>query len=120
MTSYIARRLLQMAPLMIGISMVVFALILTKTPFGRHLFLIGGNVTAAFRAGIKVGGVVFVTFVLSGALAGFAGAPAIQAPPTNRLHIDDQSSFLTFKQLNLFVLRLQVASPSAQSPHQSN
>ena len=52
---------------------LVFALILTKTPFGRHLFLIGGNATAAFRAGIKVGGVVLVTFVLSGALAGFAG-----------------------------------------------
>lgn len=52
---------------------VAFALILTKTPFGRHLFLIGGNATAAFRAGIKVGGVVLVAFVLSGALAGFAG-----------------------------------------------
>ncbi|MCB1500294.1 MAG: ABC transporter permease [Bauldia sp.] len=52
---------------------IIFALILTKTPFGRHIFLIGGNVTAAFRAGIKVGGVVMATFILSGALAGFAG-----------------------------------------------
>ena len=52
---------------------VVFSLVLTKTPFGRHLFLIGGNTTAAFRAGIKVGGVVMITFILSGALAGFAG-----------------------------------------------
>jgi ribose transport system permease protein len=52
---------------------LVFSLILTKTPFGRHIFLIGGNMTAAFRAGIKVGGVVMLTFVLSGALAGFAG-----------------------------------------------
>lgn len=52
---------------------VVFSLILTRTPFGRHLFLIGGNTTAAFRAGIKVGGVVMITFILSGALAGFAG-----------------------------------------------
>jgi len=52
---------------------VVFSLILSKTPFGRHIFLIGGNVTAAFRAGIRVSGVVMVTFILSGALAGFAG-----------------------------------------------
>ena len=52
---------------------VVFSLVLTRTPFGRHLFLIGGNATAAFRAGIKVGGVVLMTFILSGALAGFAG-----------------------------------------------
>ncbi len=52
---------------------IIFSLILTRTPFGRHLFLIGGNMTAAFRAGIKVGGVVTLTFILSGALAGFAG-----------------------------------------------
>ncbi|HET7714231.1 MAG TPA: ABC transporter permease [Bauldia sp.] len=52
---------------------VVFSVILTWTPFGRHLFLIGGNATAAFRAGIKVGGAVLAAFVLSGALAGFAG-----------------------------------------------
>ena len=52
---------------------LAFSLILTRTPFGRHLFLIGGNMTAAYRAGIKVGGVVLVTFILSGALAGFAG-----------------------------------------------
>ena len=58
---------------MLIVTYVVFSLILTRTPFGRHLFLIGGNATAAFRAGIKVGGAVLVTFILSGALAGFAG-----------------------------------------------
>ena len=52
---------------------LAFSLILTRTPFGRHLFLIGGNPTAAFRAGIKVGGVVLVAFILSGALAGLSG-----------------------------------------------
>jgi ribose transport system permease protein len=35
--------------------------------------LIGGNVTAAFRAGINVNRAVTLTFVLSGMLAGFAG-----------------------------------------------
>jgi ribose transport system permease protein len=52
---------------------VVFAFILTKTPFGRHLILIGGNPVAAYRAGIRVDRDVAITFILSGAIAGFAG-----------------------------------------------
>jgi len=52
---------------------LVFAFILTKTPFGRHLMLIGGNPIAAFRAGIKVNRAVATTFILSACLAGFAG-----------------------------------------------
>jgi ribose transport system permease protein len=52
---------------------VVFSFILIKTPFGRHLMMIGGNQVATFRAGIKVTGVVTTAFILSGALAGLAG-----------------------------------------------
>jgi ribose transport system permease protein len=52
---------------------VVFAFILVKTPFGRHLIMIGGNAVATFRAGIRVDRVVAAAFVLSGILAGFAG-----------------------------------------------
>jgi ribose transport system permease protein len=52
---------------------LVFAFVLTKTPFGRHLVMIGGNPTATFRAGIRVGRAVAAAFVLSGILAGFAG-----------------------------------------------
>ncbi len=52
---------------------VVFAFVLTKTPFGRHLVMIGGNAVATFRAGIRVGRVITAAFVLSGVLAGFAG-----------------------------------------------
>lgn len=52
---------------------IVFALILAKTPFGRHLMMIGGNEQATYRAGIKVGAIVMATFILSGMLAGFAG-----------------------------------------------
>jgi ribose transport system permease protein len=52
---------------------VVFAFVLTKTPFCRHLVMIGGNAVATFRAGIRVGRVVAAAFVLSGALAGLAG-----------------------------------------------
>jgi ribose transport system permease protein len=51
----------------------LFAFILVKTPFGRHVTLIGGNAVAAFRAGIKVDRLIVVTFVLAGAIAGVAG-----------------------------------------------
>jgi ribose transport system permease protein len=52
---------------------IVFAFVLTKTPFGRHLVMIGGNSVATFRAGIRVGKIVAAAFILSGALAGLAG-----------------------------------------------
>jgi ribose transport system permease protein len=52
---------------------IVFAFVLTKTPFGRHLIMIGGNPVATFRAGIAVGRTVAAAFILSGVLAGFAG-----------------------------------------------
>jgi len=62
---------------LLGWSMIlvfaVFAFILSKTPFGRHLIMIGGNATATFRAGIRVDRLVAITFILSGAVAGFAG-----------------------------------------------
>jgi ribose transport system permease protein len=44
-----------------------------KTPFGRHVTMIGGNAVATFRAGIKVDRLVLITFVLAGAIAGVAG-----------------------------------------------
>ncbi len=52
---------------------VVFSLIMAKTPFGRHLIMIGGNETATFRAGIRVNRNLVIAFVLAGAIAGLAG-----------------------------------------------
>ncbi|RVD49623.1 ABC transporter permease, partial [Mesorhizobium sp. M8A.F.Ca.ET.023.02.2.1] len=52
---------------------VVFSLIMAKTPFGRHLVMIGGNETATFRAGIRVNRNLIIAFVLAGAIAGLAG-----------------------------------------------
>ena len=52
---------------------LAFSFIFAKTPFGRHLIMIGGNQTATYRAGIRVGALVTLAFVLSGALAGLAG-----------------------------------------------
>ncbi|MEI7600510.1 MAG: ABC transporter permease [Aestuariivirga sp.] len=63
-------------PLMAWIAIicfVVFSFIMSRTPFGRHITLVGGNAVAAFRAGIKVDRLMFVSFILAGAIAGLAG-----------------------------------------------
>ncbi len=52
---------------------VVFSFVMARTPFGRHITLIGGNAVAAFRAGIKVDRLTFAAFILAGAIAGLAG-----------------------------------------------
>lgn len=52
---------------------VVFQLILSKTRFGRHVYAVGGNATAARLSGVNVTAVTITVFVLSGMLAGFAG-----------------------------------------------
>ncbi|TIX75973.1 MAG: ABC transporter permease, partial [Mesorhizobium sp.] len=43
---------------------VIFSLIMAKTPFGRHLVMIGGNETATFRAGIRVNRNLVIAFDL--------------------------------------------------------
>lgn len=52
---------------------VVFGFILNNTRYGRYLYMIGGNETAPFRAGIPVHKILMITFVISGMLAAFAG-----------------------------------------------
>jgi ribose transport system permease protein len=50
-----------------------FSVMMAKTPFGRHLTMIGGNETATFRAGIRVARNLVLAFMLAGAIAGLAG-----------------------------------------------
>jgi ribose transport system permease protein len=52
---------------------LVFHVVLKKLRFGRYLYMIGGNPTAPFRAGIPVQRILVGVFVLSGVLAAFAG-----------------------------------------------
>jgi ribose transport system permease protein len=52
---------------------VAFSLMMAKTPFGRHLIMIGGSETATFRAGIRVNRNLVIAFILAGAIAGLAG-----------------------------------------------
>lgn len=52
---------------------VVMQLVLSKTAFGRHIYAVGGNETAARLSGINVTRVRIAVFAISGLLAGFAG-----------------------------------------------
>lgn len=52
---------------------VFFHFVLTRTRFGRHVYLVGGNPVAPFRAGIKVNRLYYQVFILSGVLAALAG-----------------------------------------------
>lgn len=52
---------------------VVTQLVLSKTTFGRHIYAVGGNPTAARLSGVNVTLVIIAVFTLSGMLAGFAG-----------------------------------------------
>ena len=68
-----------------GISLVA-AFVARHTPFGRHVYAIGGNPEAARRAGINVTGVVIALFMFSGVLAALGGiiqAARLDAGPPN-------------------------------------
>jgi ribose transport system permease protein len=51
----------------------LFSVLLNYTRFGRYVYAIGGNETAAFLSGIKVDRIKIALFALCGVLAGFAG-----------------------------------------------
>jgi D-xylose transport system permease protein len=63
-------------PLSLGI-LLAFALVTwyfaARTPFGRHVYAVGGNVEAARRAGINTVGVRWIVFGIAGFFAGVAG-----------------------------------------------
>jgi ribose/xylose/arabinose/galactoside ABC-type transport system permease subunit len=52
---------------------VVFAIVLNRTRFGRYVLAIGGNEEAARLAGVNVALVKTLVYVISGACAGLAG-----------------------------------------------
>jgi len=62
--------------LMVGVALVVvilFQLVLKYLPYGRRLYAIGSNPDAAEIAGFPSQRIVFLAFVLCGALSGLAG-----------------------------------------------
>lgn len=55
------------------LTIVVFFLLVTRTPLGRAFFAVGGNPHASVYTGIDVGYTRFLAFVISGAIAGMCG-----------------------------------------------
>jgi len=55
------------------VAVTVFAVLLARTVFGRHVYAVGGNPEAARLAGVPVRPVRVATFVMSGGAAGLAG-----------------------------------------------
>ena len=61
-------------PIWIMAMLAAVALFLThRTPFGRHVYAIGGNERAALLAGVRVTRVKFCVYVLSGGCAALVG-----------------------------------------------
>ena len=52
---------------------VALCFLLYRTPFGRYVYAVGGNIKAAGLSGIRTRSVLFRTYVLCAALAAFAG-----------------------------------------------
>jgi ribose/xylose/arabinose/galactoside ABC-type transport system permease subunit len=61
------------APLVMIVLAVVFQVLMTRFQWGRQIFSIGGNETAALFSGVAVGQIKTSVYLLSGALAAVAG-----------------------------------------------
>ena len=59
--------------IILGVLILVYAVVTTRTVFGRHVYAIGGNLTAATLSGVKVKWVNFGNLTNMGFLAGVAG-----------------------------------------------
>jgi D-xylose transport system permease protein len=59
--------------LLLLILTAVLSVVARQTPYGRHLYAIGGNREAAFYSGINIERHIVLVFTLMGALAGVAG-----------------------------------------------
>lgn len=51
----------------------VFWFLLNRTRYGRHLYAVGGNITAARYSGINTNRIIIIAYMLSGIMSAFAG-----------------------------------------------
>jgi D-xylose transport system permease protein len=59
--------------LILGIFLLFWSFIASRTRFGRHVYAVGGSAEAARRAGINVDRVRIAVFMISGFMAGVGG-----------------------------------------------
>ena len=70
------KRLLDVIPYSIIISLiaiVIYAVIMNKTKFGRSVYLVGGNPDASRLSGLRPKRIIYILFINSGMLAAMAG-----------------------------------------------
>jgi len=63
-------------PLMVYLMIILYILfefILRNTRFGKHIYVIGGNINAAYNFGINVNRTLYKVFILSGVIASLTG-----------------------------------------------
>ena len=71
-----------------AVVVAVFWIMLSRTRFGRHIYAAGGNPEAARLAGIRVNMVTLLTFALTGAATGLAGALSASRTLVGQPHDD--------------------------------
>jgi D-xylose transport system permease protein len=59
--------------IILAIFLLFWSFIASRTPFGRHVYAVGGNAEAARRAGISVDRIRIAVFMISGFMAGVGG-----------------------------------------------
>lgn len=74
--------------IMIGL-LVVMAIVAHRTPFGRYVFAIGDNASAARMIGVKVNRTRLLVFVIAGSLAALAGTLMVARLGTAQPSIGD-------------------------------
>lgn len=52
---------------------IIFWFLLNRTRYGRHLYAVGGNRTAAEYSGINTDKIIIIAYILSGIMSAFAG-----------------------------------------------
>ncbi len=105
--TYLNYRGLPVPVLLLGLAALSALFVLRATPFGRHIYAIGGNPVAAARAGIRVQRVTVILFAASAfmaALAGVVNASRLDAgpPDTGSLLVLDGISAAVLGGVNLF------------------
>ncbi|GMA85276.1 ABC transporter permease [Angustibacter aerolatus] len=57
----------------VGLLLVVWTFVFSRTRYGRHVYAVGGNREAARRAGIRITGIRISVFVIASSMAAIAG-----------------------------------------------
>jgi D-xylose transport system permease protein len=62
-----------MVTIILFVALLIWSFVASRTPFGRHVYAVGGNPEAARRAGINVDRVRILVFMIGGFMAGVGG-----------------------------------------------